>query len=1165
MITLDSENLILNPAVYQAKKNARLGQLKKFFRSYYGFMASSDITSLLALRQAGFDAQNNELGSVSGISGERRPTSAASVAAATRDLDIKADPVLSEVFNAIMDSDSSARYILSGSTESIKAKLDNLFIGNSLANLSPEEKINRISRCIGLHFCSTTQVDRDNRLNRTVYFNDLDDAVPILDSERNEEQNIKRRIAVARMTHPLLLPGEKNAELLSVFFNGMPTLELTRATPVLNVKFYSSRQAIESNKLSAITLQKFVEGSVDVGEPTAQNAPLRAYALASQVPTGSVGGPRGTRQFDNFTVTGLELFTAPQTLQNIEASKQSQNYLTPVIDPFRPLASLKSLNIDVKSAYGLQGTRTATLEIVLHDRSRMAEFADFIKPDRFGETFIEIEYGWSHPDQFGAGDSGIDLLGSNPYADLLNLTRSIEHYTVVTSNFNFDELGQVNISLNLIGRGAAESTELSIAGPQANRIQSQIKEIEKVAETINRLSGLVFPPPPENTSNPTVRRREIRGLQGLSAAGDATKNLILTRELMTELGKLREELSSRVNSNNPTLRSNARTLRNEINRLVGESVGSRNLNTGSNSLLRSISRTINEEIRQLLNGLNPGDASEKTKENQYNDSFLKTIPREIWNKIKDNLETTRATPTGTTSVPAGQLYDTGNDTARAGPQRPNQNGLLDFTGTPIVSLGTLITAFVAKPLAALKNSDGTSKFDEVQLYFYNFNNKASHMSHCNISQFPVSTKYFTREYGRMRMESVNRSVNMSVNEFMNFVSTKIVDDVLNPAYGINDLYAFQGDELVARQRIGGGGGGGGGNRTRGTGTPPAAAGAAPAAGAAAARAAVQRSSGGGGGARTFDSVMYNRMVANNVGRHPDFVPPQLTFEIEAVPAGSNLNGKSILKIHAFDKACSPNNPYRELLTLATDNVLGTMSAYPGDSQQREANEQLANQNFEDLGNLRQNWRDLHNRILKACGPVRDGGLGLITETTPAIINGRSVPQYRFVGGAQQLKQFLMRGIPHIIYGAMGTTIKTATVGSQSDPALNTINMQRSLNASPLLPNGQQVGGVPLSVYPVELNVTCTGCTLLRYGQELFFDYNTNTSIDNIYYITGLQHKIEAGSFETTIKFTAVDSFGRYRSLISQLNTAQQTLADINNAPAQPNQQQTNSTAASTTR
>ena len=142
-------------------------------------------------------------------------------------------------------------------------------------------------------------------------------------------------------------------------------------------------------------------------------------------------------------------------------------------------------------------------------------------------------------------------------------------------------------------------------------------------------------------------------------------------------------------------------------------------------------------------------------------------------------------------------------------------------------------------------------------------------------------------------------------------------------------------------------------------------------------------------------------------------------------------------------------------------------------------------------------------------------------------------------------------MPHIIYGAMATTIKTATLGSQSDPALNTINIQRSLNASPIQPNGQQAGGVPLSVYPVELNMTSLGCPILRYGQEIFVDYNTNTSIDNIYYITGLQHKIEAGNFETTIKFTAVDAFGRYRNLISQLNTAAQTIAAIPEGQPQP--------------
>ena len=139
-----------------------------------------------------------------------------------------------------------------------------------------------------------------------------------------------------------------------------------------------------------------------------------------------------------------------------------------------------------------------------------------------------------------------------------------------------------------------------------------------------------------------------------------------------------------------------------------------------------------------------------------------------------------------------------------------------------------------------------------------------------------------------------------------------------------------------------------------------------------------------------------------------------------------------------------------------------------------------------------------------------------------------------------------------IYGAMGTTVRSSNVGSMSDPNLNSINMLRSLNASPIQPNGEQSGGLPLSVYPVEVNLTSLGCPFLRYGQELFIDYNTNTSIDNIYYITGLQHKIEAGTFETTIKFTAVDAFGQYRNLIGQLNTAQVTLSEMESTTPQAN-------------
>lgn len=1100
MLYLDSENdLVLNPTALRVRKNQRLSELKKYFRTYYGFITTGDIATALALRQAIGEAdQAPQPPNSNTTRGGRTATNANDVRAAREDLRVRADRDLVPIFEILMDGDNSSTKPILPTSGSVMDELNSRATSGN--NDIRARNINNIKRCVKIHFCSDVSEGADGTAllsnasqPHNVYFKDLENAVPVLEDER-QAPDFKRRIAVLRMQHPLLMAGEKNAELLSVFFNGIPTLELTRATPVLNIKFFSTRQTIQDNKLSAITLQKFVEGARDIGAPNnVANVPLNAFARSNQIATGSVIGNRQSAvNFETYTVTGLELFRMPQSMQNIEGMKETTadgeptNHLAPIIDPFRPLASIKSFSIDVKSAYGLQGTRTATLEIVLHDRSRMAEFADFVKPDRFGETFLEVEYGWLHPDT----EENV-----NPYAELLNLTRSVEHFTIVTSNFNFDEVGQVNITLNLIGRGAGESTELSIVGPAASsRIQQQIREIEQLSATINRLGGLAFPNQTENSENPNSRhRREIRGLQGLSAAGDATNNLILSREVIRELARLRTTLSDR--SNNPRVGSASRQLQNAIDRLVGPNIRENANEPGADSSLAGITRSLNTEIRTILNSLNnfPVAADKTRKEKYYNDTFLKEMPVTAWNGIKNRIQNHDTPREGRDATPSAQLPSTGNLRSAANRAVPN-------ISDGVFSLGTLITAFVAKPLAALKTGDNP-KFKEVQVYFYNFNNKASWMSHCNISQFPVQTKYFVREYGRMRMESVSRTVNMSVNDFLNFIATKIVDDVMNPAYGLDQVYRYNGEGEV-----------------------------------------VQRSE------RTFDHDMRDKMQSANIGHHPDFVPPQVTFEMEALPVAGSSNNETILKIHIFDKACSPNNPYRELLTLATDNVLGVLSAYPGDPTQRQANEDLARQNQQDIHELQQNWGNLHRAVVQEVT-----NLGLINPVdnrtvTPA--GSQQYTEYRFSGGPQKLKEYIMKGMPHIIYGAMGTTIKTATLGSQSDPALNTINIQRSLNSSPVQPNGQQPGGVPLSVYPVELNMTSLGCPILRYGQEIFVDYNTNTSIDNMYYITGLQHKIEAGSFETTIKFTAVDAFGRYRNLISQLNTASQTIANMTTSTTQ---------------
>jgi len=1089
MLYLDTENSVLNPAAIRAIKNTRLGELKRIFGVYFGFTTATELANYFALSQAIGNAAAAETNpETRGAAG-----SASSVAASRRDLNVRVDPLLAPVFAILLDTGGGSKKILpsDGDSTAIMTQLNGLLqgTGQNLSNIK-----HSISRCVKIHVdpeAITTVTELINSKPDKIIFNDLDRALPVM---ANEDTRFKKRISVIRAEHPLLIPGEKNGEFLTVFFNGMPALEMTRAIPVMNVKFYSSRQVFEENKLAAITLQKFVEGAKTIAS-TIEDLPIRAIALASQVPTGSIPGQLATaRDFPNYTVTGLELFRAPQTMINQETARNRENYLAPIIDPMRPLASIKSFSMDVKSAYGLQGTRTATLEIVLHDRSRMGEFADFIKPDRYGESFIEVEYGWSHPDR----------LGENPYADLLNLTRAVDHFTVVGSNFSFDDVGQVNLTLSLIGRGSSEITELSIIGQDAaGRIQTQIRQIERLSETINQLSGLVFPPPPENRNgNTNQRRTEVRGAQGLSAASDATNNLLLSKEVLDSLRKLQTDLNGLASSSNRNIgrRQNAIELQRALRQLISgtTNLGGSATSPSTNSAISAIARTLNQEVREILNKLNPvPQGTRRTRDNWYGDTFLSEMPAEAWDKLKTRIDTTRTTRGLQPEISNTQLPSTNNNAASARTVA-GENPVDRFNGAAVVSLGTLISAFVGKPLAALKTGDNP-KFEEVQLYFYNFNNRASIMSHCNISQFPVQTDYFVREYGRLRMENVGRSVNLSVSEFMNFISTKIVDDVLNPAYGINDLYKYDRNELVPNNR-------------------------------------------------NFDSEMYVRMQRNNIGHHTDFVPPQLTFEIEATEAvidGRIQQGRSILKIHIYDKACSPNSSYREILSLGTNNVLSVLSSYPGDNAQRQALETQARERREDIGVLRENWRQLQSDIVQRCSaPPRL--IERIQQATDA--NGRAVEQYRFVGGAQQLKEFVMRGIPHIIYGAMGTTVRSSNVGSMSDPNLNTINMLRSLNASPIQPNGEQVGGVPLSVYPVEVNLTSLGCPLLRYGQELFIDYNTNTSIDNIYYVTGLQHKIEAGSFETTIKFTAVDAFGQYRNLIGQINSAEITLSEMQGDP-----------------
>ena len=54
-------------------------------------------------------------------------------------------------------------------------------------------------------------------------------------------------------------------------------------------------------------------------------------------------------------------------------------------------------------------------------------------------------------------------------------------------------------------------------------------------------------------------------------------------------------------------------------------------------------------------------------------------------------------------------------------------------------------------------------------------------------------------------------------------------------------------------------------------------------------------------------------------------------------------------------------------------------------------------------------------------------------------------------------------------------------------------------------------------------------------QNFFIDFQTGTTLDNIYYVTGLTHTIESGKFTSQITFAANDAYQRYNNLNSRIS------------------------------
>jgi hypothetical protein len=169
----------------------------------------------------------------------------------------------------------------------------------------------------------------------------------------------------------------------------------------------------------------------------------------------------------------------------------------------------------------------------------------------------------------------------------------------------------------------------------------------------------------------------------------------------------------------------------------------------------------------------------------------------------------------------------------------------------------------------------------------------------------------------------------------------------------------------------------------------------------------------------------------------------------------------------------------------------------------------------------------------------------MTESDPPQMSEIDLDEtyFRMKGGFPALKNFMMGSMPSIIYGSTNSAVLSADLSSMNNSKLASVNMLRAGGSGGDAAQGSRDAGLPLQTTPVSLALTTYGCPVVSYGQQFFVDFGTGTTIDNVFVVTGIDHTIEQGKFETKLKMTQVDAFGKYISMFGNVKAALSALSD----------------------
>lgn len=827
-----------------------------------------------------------------------------------------------------------------------------------------------------------------------------------------------KQMSVMLCNSEFLTPSVRGADKAEMFLNFMPTVVMSRCVPYLEVEFVFDRP--DPAPLRSASLLKFLLGSPAQGTPD--------YAEATSATPATATGQMAALQTIIDPITGdkkstvnMEIFTAPQTLINMSPVNQGSRY-TAVLDPTRPMASLESFVVNVTPTVGLYSYKKANLVFKLHDRSRLAEIGDLIRPQIYTNTTAWVTYGWRHPDEPG-----------NPYAEFINNNMLVrEAYGIVNSQFAFDPLGQVGVTLELFTKGATELRTVRVPDSNPGALKA-FQDIRDLAEKISQYKRSL------NIGKPEGINKEIRAVQILESAEHGTfPDDLSVDQVQQSIAALQKSFNDQGNKIDTFAANN---LIASLKKLYAK--GNDQHFNFKGQIRQQATAIVQRKFAEVSGGADP---------------FL--MSAEKWNHYRAE--------TGMDNVAHPYLKFIENY------NQPKANTNINGVNNKLVSFGKLFTVFAGQLIMSVPC------IDELQVYFHQFNDRAGTAAGTNIAEFPIDMPTFLDQY----REHIERkgSERITLEEFLQLVIQAQVDDMRAVAYGFRSFYdpPFANAEAKLNSKKEGD-----------------------------FESAVSNVDGKGPFVKPVIEMYVETVFRSDNGRNVDLLKQferRATSEsATASAANSGRNGDltRIMRIHVFDKTV---NPYKLQAKLLRSDVGGNPSYY-------EVPSDIVNKSTPD-----------QNRLLQLQF-ARGGAVALQDNGTVNVLleNGFS---------NDDVKRLVAKSMPTIVYGTNASSVINANLASKQDPLLAATQMLGNKSGRPSVnqPNGGGIGGMPLRIVPASMQMHTLGCPLLNFAQLFFVDFNTGTTADNLYGITGLTHTISPGKFETQLTFTYYDAYGRYENL-----------------------------------